>query len=45
LVGLAALGLWRIVEAIVGPEPGERSSRSNDDTSAWKRAKSVGLPS
>jgi hypothetical protein len=42
-VGLAALGLWRIAEAIVGPKPGERSGRGNDDTPAWKRVKSVGL--
>lgn len=42
-VGLVALGLWRIAEAIVGSKPGERSGRGNDDTPAWKRAKSVGL--
>lgn len=42
-VGLVALGLWRIAEAIVGSKPGERSGRGNDDTPAWKRAKSLGL--
>jgi hypothetical protein len=45
-VGLAALGLWRIAEAIVGSKPGEGSgptSDNTDDTSAWQRAKSVGL--
>ena len=42
-VGLGALGLWRIAEAIVGSKPGERSGRGNDDTPAWKRVKSVGL--
>jgi hypothetical protein len=42
-VGLVALGLWRIAEAIVGSKPGERSGEDRDDTPAWKRAKSVGL--
>jgi hypothetical protein len=42
VVGLAALGLWRIAESIVGSKPGERAAR-NDDTPAWKRAKSLGL--
>jgi hypothetical protein len=42
-VGLAALGLWRIAEAIVGAKPGEGSGPYKDDTPAWKRAKSVGL--
>jgi hypothetical protein len=40
------LGLWRIAEAIVGSKPGEGSgptSDNTDDTSAWQRAKSVGL--
>jgi Domain of Unknown Function (DUF1206) len=41
--GLVALGLWRIAEAIVGSKPSERSGSGNDDTPAWKRAKSVGL--
>lgn len=42
-VGLFALGLWRVAEAIVGPRPGERSDRTDDDTPAWKRVKSLGL--
>jgi len=42
-IGLVALGLWRIAEAIVGSKPGEGSGASQDDTPAWKRAKSVGL--
>jgi hypothetical protein len=42
-VGLVALGLWRIAEAIVGSKPGERSGGDQDDTPAWKRAKSLGL--
>lgn len=42
-IGLVALGLWRIAEAIVGSKPGEGSGPNQDDTPAWKRAKSVGL--
>ncbi|OBA69209.1 hypothetical protein A5633_24930 [Mycolicibacterium elephantis] len=42
-VGMFALGLWRVAEAIVGPRPGEGSGRHDDDTPAWKRAKSLGL--
>jgi hypothetical protein len=42
-VGLTALGLWRIAEAIVGSKPGEGSGPRQDDTPAWKRAKSLGL--
>jgi hypothetical protein len=42
-VGLAALGLWRIAEAIVGSKPGEGSGPRQDETPAWKRAKSLGL--
>lgn len=42
-VGLVALGLWRVAEAIVGPKPGEGSGPRQDDTPAWKRAKSIGL--
>lgn len=43
-IGLFALGLWRVAEAVVGPKPGERSgSRHGDDSPAWKRAKSAGL--
>ena len=41
--GLVALGLWRIAEAIVGSRPGEGSGPRQDDTSAWKRAKPLGL--
>ena len=40
-LGLFALGLWHLAEAVVGSKPSERSG--NDDSSAWKRAKSVGL--
>ncbi|MGV0716592.1 DUF1206 domain-containing protein [Mycolicibacterium sp. XJ662] len=42
-VGLVALGLWRVAEAIVGPRPGEGSRRFQDDSPAWKKAKSLGL--
>jgi hypothetical protein len=41
--GLVALGLWRIAESIVGSKPGEGSGEWQDDTPAWKRAKSIGL--
>ena len=41
-VGLVALGLWRVAEAIIGAKPGEKSG-SKDDNPAWKRAKSLGL--
>ncbi|MDZ4265469.1 MAG: DUF1206 domain-containing protein, partial [Mycobacterium sp.] len=40
-VGLVALGLWRIAEAVIGSKPGESSG--GDDNPAWKRAQSVGL--
>lgn len=40
-LGLFALGLWRLAEAVLGAKPSERSG--NDDSPAWKRAKSVGL--
>jgi hypothetical protein len=42
-IGLVALGLWRVAEAIVGSKPGEGSGSHQDDTPAWKRAKSLGL--
>ena len=46
-VGLVALGLWRLAEAVVGSKPGERSGQQSgqqqDDSPAWKRAKSLGL--
>jgi hypothetical protein len=41
-VGLFALGLWHIAEAVIGGKPGESSSQS-EDKPAWKRAKSIGL--
>jgi hypothetical protein len=41
-IGLAALGLWHVAEAVVGSKPGERSG-GEDDSPAWKRAKSIGL--
>lgn len=40
-IGLFALGLWHLAEAVVGSKPSERSG--DDDSPAWKRAKSVGL--
>lgn len=40
-LGLFALGLWHVAEAILGSKPSERSG--NDDSPAWKRAKSIGL--
>ena len=42
-IGLVALGLWRVAEAVVGSKPGEGAGPSQDDTPAWKRAKSAGL--
>jgi Domain of Unknown Function (DUF1206) len=42
-VGLVALGLWRVAEALIGSKPGERSGRGQDGSPAWKRAKSLGL--
>ena len=42
-VGLLALGLWRVAEAVIGSKPGERSGRGQDDSPLWKRAKSLGL--
>ncbi len=42
-VGLAALGLWRVAEAIVGAKPGEGAGTHRDDTPAWKRGKSIAL--
>ena len=41
-IGLAALGLWRIAEAVIGSKPGEKGG-GKDDNGWWKRAKSVGL--
>jgi hypothetical protein len=41
-VGLFALGLWRLAEAVIGAKPGESHGR-NEDNPAWKRVKSVAL--
>ena len=41
-IGMAALGLWRIAEAVIGSKPGEKGG-GKDDNTWWKRAKSVGL--
>ncbi|MBO0677197.1 DUF1206 domain-containing protein [Mycolicibacterium sp. S2-37] len=40
-IGLFALALWHVAESVVGSKPGERSG--DDDSPAWKRAKSIGL--
>lgn len=40
-IGLFALGLWRLAEAVIGAKPGERTA--GEDSPAWKRAKAVGL--
>ncbi|TFV56533.1 DUF1206 domain-containing protein [Mycobacterium sp. PS03-16] len=40
-VGLFALALWHLAESVVGSKPGERTG--DDDSPAWKRAKSIGL--
>ncbi len=42
-VGMLALGLWRLAEALLGSKPGERSGTRRDDSPAWKRAKSIAL--
>jgi hypothetical protein len=41
-VGLFALGLWHVGEAVIGSKPGETNG-AKDDSAAWKRAKSLGL--
>lgn len=41
-VGLVALGLWRVAEAVIGAKPGEGSGGKGDNP-AWKRGKSLGL--
>jgi Domain of Unknown Function (DUF1206) len=41
-VGLVALGLWRVAEAVLGSKPGEAGGES-DDGGALKRAKSSAL--
>jgi hypothetical protein len=40
-IGLLALGLWRVAEAILGGKPGERSGHG--DSPAWKRVKALAL--
>lgn len=44
-VGIAALGLWHVAEAIVGKHPGERSQagQGSEDRPMWKRAKDIGV--
>jgi hypothetical protein len=44
-IGMAALALWHVAEAIVGKHPGERSQgqQDNEDRPAWKRAKDLGV--
>ncbi len=44
-IGMAALALWHVAEAIVGKHPGERSRAQQDreDRPAWKRAKDIGV--
>jgi Domain of Unknown Function (DUF1206) len=44
-IGIAALGLWHVAEAIVGKHPGERtqSHQGFEDRPAWKRAKDLGV--
>lgn len=39
-IGLVALGMWRLAEAVVGSKPGEGG---DDDSPAWKRGKAIGL--
>ncbi len=39
--GLAALGLWRVAEAVIGAKPGESNGQGDDP--AWKRLKPLGL--
>lgn len=42
-IGLLALGLWRVAEAVVGSKPGEKMGQQQDDSPGWKRAKPIGL--
>jgi Domain of Unknown Function (DUF1206) len=44
-IGMAALTLWHVAEAIVGKHPGERSRAQQDreDRPGWKRAKDIGV--
>lgn len=39
-IGLVALGLWRVAEAVLGAKPSERSGGDNP---GWKRAKPLAL--
>src|SRR5262249_30359317 len=42
-IGMLALGLWRVAEAVLGSKPGENSGQGGqgtDDNPAWKRVKS-----
>ena len=38
-VGLVALGLWRVAEAVVGSKPGERSGQQKDDSPGMEARK------
>jgi uncharacterized membrane protein YidH (DUF202 family) len=43
-IGLLALGLWRVGEAIIGTKPGESyGGQQQQDNPAWKRVKALGL--
>lgn len=44
-VGMAALALWHVAEAIVGKHPGEksRSQQDSEDRPLWKRGKDIGV--
>jgi hypothetical protein len=42
-VGLVALGLWRVAEAVVGTKPSEQVGQGQGESSGWKRVKPLGL--
>ncbi|MCV7193053.1 DUF1206 domain-containing protein [Mycolicibacterium brumae] len=44
-LGMAALALWHVAEAIVGKHPSEQGSsrQKSDDRPAWKRGKDIGV--
>lgn len=42
-VGLVALGFWYVAEAIIGSKPSESSGQGQEDSPAYKRAKSAAL--
>ncbi len=44
-IGLFALGLWRVAEAVIGAKPGEKygAAKQQNDSAAWKRVKALGL--